>query len=222
LYGHVDVYPDDGVAYTYPYGNVDVDCGTDDDALMAAARKLATPRPQLSWTRIGAPPPPAFGGPAYLWREGGVDSDRILNLVGATQPNDHLLMRGLGALLQADMCFQHSEIKGVAVLPLYVALEASYQMMLRLLRERGVSNPTALDAGAFIDAEVFDHRNGPGGYFRDFYEDRIKTTHPSSRFGVFPVPPLSADDYFSLRHALVEVYYWLITKQRLLPSRTAQ
>ena len=83
-------------------------------------------------------------------------------------------------------------------------------------------NPTALDAGALIDAEVFNHRHGPGGYFGDFYEDRIKTMHPSSRFGVFPVPPLGADNYLFLRHALVEVYYWLITKQRLQPSLAAQ
>jgi len=60
-------------------------------------------------------------------------------------------------------------------------------------------NPTALDAGALIDAEVFNHRHGPGGYFGDFYEDRIKTMHPSSRFGVFPVPPLGADNYLFLR-----------------------
>jgi hypothetical protein len=39
--------------------------------------------------------------------------------------------------------------------------------------------------------------------------------HPSSRFGVFAAPPVDADDYFSLRYALVEVYHWLITKQRL-------
>jgi hypothetical protein len=131
-------------------------------------------------------------------------------------------MRGLGALLQADMCWRHREMEGVAVLPLYVALEASFQMMLRLLRERGVSNPTALDAGALVDAEVFNHRHGPGGYFGDFYEDRIKAMHPSSRFGVFAVPPLYADDYLFLRHALVEVYYWLINKQRLQSSCAAQ
>ena len=83
-------------------------------------------------------------------------------------------------------------------------------------------NPTALYAGALIDAEVFNHRHGPGGYFGDFYEDRIKTMHPSSRFGVFPVPPLGADNYLFRRHALVEVYYWLITKQRLQPSLAAQ
>jgi hypothetical protein len=210
------VHPDDGMAYTYPlYGHVDVDCGTDDDALIEAARELAVRPPQhVLWKRTSAPPP-ACGGPAYRWRESGVNIDRVLNLVCATRLNDHLLMRGLGALLRADMCWQHFEIADAAVLQLYVALEVSFQMALRHLREQGVSNPTALDAGALVDAEIFNQRHGAGNYFGDFYEDRIKTTHPSSRFGVFAAPPVSVDDYFFLRHALVEVYHWLITEQRL-------
>ena len=41
------VHPDDGMAYTYPlYGHVDVDCGTDDDALIEAARELAIRPPR--------------------------------------------------------------------------------------------------------------------------------------------------------------------------------
>jgi hypothetical protein len=214
------VHPDDGMVFTYPlYGHVDVDCGTDDDAVIEAARELAIrPPDHVSWSRGRAAPPPACGGPGYQWREGGVDVDRVRNVVCAAPLNDHLLMRGLGALLQADMSWQHCEIEGVAALPLYVALDASFQMVLRLLREQGVSNPTALDAGALVDAEVFNQRHGAGNYFEDFYEDRIKTMHPSSRFGVFAATPLMADDYFFLRHALVEVYHWLITKQRLQAS----
>jgi hypothetical protein len=224
------VPPGDGMAYTYPlYGHVDVDCGTDDDALMGAARKLATHwsrpstelRREFSLTTIGGSPPPAFGGPAYIWREAGVNVDNVLNVVCATRLNDHLLMRGLGALLRADMCYQHLEVADAAVLQLYVALEASFQTILRLLREEGVSDPTALDAGALID-EVFNPEIETGSYFQDYYEDRIKTMHPSSRFGVFAGPPLNHDDYYLLREALVEVYYWLITKQKLQPSVAAQ
>jgi hypothetical protein len=61
----------------------------------------------------------------------------------------------------------------------------TFQMILRLLGEQGVSNPTALDAGALVDTEVFNQRHGPCSYFGDFYEDRIKTVHPSSRFGAY-------------------------------------
>jgi hypothetical protein len=209
------VHPDSGMAYTYPlYGHVDVDFGLDDDAVIEAAQQLVR-RMHSLWSRRSVPPP-SCGGPAYLWREAGVNVDKVLNVVCATQLNDHLLMRGLGALLRADMCWQYPEIADAAVIQLYVALDVSFQMILRLLREQGVSNnPTALDAGALIDAEVFNHRIGTGAYFGDFYEDRIKTMHPSSRFGVFAAPPVNADDYFWLRHGLVEVYHWLITKQRL-------
>ena len=52
-------------------------------------------------------------------------------------------MRGLAALLRADMCWQHREIAEAAVIQLYIALDASFQMVLRLLREQGMPNPTA-------------------------------------------------------------------------------
>jgi hypothetical protein len=217
------VHPDNGTAFTYPlYDHVDVASGLNDDALIEAAQQLAARIFDHSeWSRRTVPPP-ACGGPAYQWREAGVNVDNVRNVVCAAQLNDHLLMRGLGALLRANMCWHHLEIADAGALQLYVALDASFQMILRLLREQGVSNPTGLDAGAFVDAEVFNQRHGPGSYFEDFYEDRIKTMHPSSRFGVFATPPIYADDYYFLRYALVEVYHWLITKQRLQPSLAAQ
>jgi len=109
------VHPDDGMAFTYPlYGYVDVDSGLDDDALIEAAQQLAA---RISgWWGRSAVLPPESGGPPYQWREGGVNVDRVLNIVSTVRLNDHLLMRGLGALLQADMCWRHREIEGVAVL----------------------------------------------------------------------------------------------------------
>jgi hypothetical protein len=57
-----------------------------------------------------------------------------------------------------------------------------------------------------------------GSYFEDFYDARIKTMHPSSRFGIFPVAPLEADDFLFLRYGLIEVYHWLITKRVHAPA----
>ena len=209
------VHPDDGMAFTYPLsGHIDVELGLDDEALLDAAQEHTAWASERGWRNPGTVLPPAGGGPAYKWREVGVDVERVLDLVGATQPNDHLLMRGLGALLRADMCWQHYEIAEAAVIQLYVALDASFQMALRVLRERGVPNPSAFDAGALID-EVFNPGMDTGSYFEDFYEGRIKTMPPSSRLGVFAVAPLEADDYYFLRHGMVEVYHWLITKRRL-------
>jgi hypothetical protein len=216
------VHPDDGMAWTYPLADhVDVDIGLDEDALMEAARHLA---PHVSertsnhdWYRLGAPLPAACGGSAYRWREVGVDVAKVLGVVRATQLSDHLLMRGLGALLRADMCWQYREIAEAAVVQLYIALDASFWMVLRLLREQGVPNPTALDAGALID-EVFNPGVDTGSYFEDYYQNRIRTMHPSSRFGVFAIAPLDADEYFFLRAGLVEVYHWLTTKRKLKPE----
>jgi hypothetical protein len=211
------VHPDNGRAWTYPlHGHVDVDISLDDDKVIEAAQQLAARPSEHHWRTRGVPPS-ACGWPAYQWREAGVNVDNVRNVACATQLHDHLLMRGLGALLRADMCCQHPEIADAAALQLYVTLDASFQIILRLLREQGVSNPTALDAGALID-EVFNPEIETGSYFESYYEDRIKTMHPSSRFGVFAMPPLDHDDYLFLRYAMVEVYYWLITKQKLQPE----
>jgi hypothetical protein len=217
------VHPEDGMAHTYPmFYHIQVAPDLDDDALLEAARKYleSGPERQWWWRRPGSALPPDGGGPPYRWRDQGVDADRVLEIVRATNLADQLLMRGLGALLRADMCWARPEIAEAAVMQLYVALEVSFQMVLRLLRDRGMSNPTALDAGAFID-QVFNPGVETGGYFAEYYEDRIKTLHPSSRFGVFAVAPLQADDFYYLRHGMVEVYNWLITKRTLEPSRCA-
>jgi hypothetical protein len=159
------VHPDNGRAWTYPLlEHVDVDFRADDDAVIKAAQQLATrifDHPEWSMGRM---PPPACGGTAYQWREDGVNVDNVHNGVCATELNDQLLMRGLGSLLRADMCCQHPEITDAAHLQFYIALDASFQMILRLLREQGVSNPTALDAGALID-EVFYPEIETGAYF---------------------------------------------------------
>lgn len=212
------VHPDDGMIYTYPLTeHVDVAFGFDDHALIEVARQHVALSSEPERLRLGTVPPPAGGGPAYERREVGLDVARVLDVVTAMRLSDHLLMRGLGALLRADMCWRHQEIAEAAVIQLYIALEASFQAILRALREDGLPNPSALDAGAFID-KVFNPGMDTGSYFEDYYEGRIKTMHPSSRFGVFAFAPLEADDYYFLRHGMVEVYHWLITNRKLRPT----
>ena len=117
--------------------------------------------------------PPVAGGPPYEWREKGVNAVLVAELVCDISLTDHLLMRGLSALLRSNMAWRHQEIAEAGQLLLYVALDASFQLVLRVLRERGLQNPSALDAGALID-EVFNPHLCTGA------TSRISTT-PGSR-----------------------------------------
>jgi hypothetical protein len=104
----------------------------------------------------------------------------------------------------------HSEFLEHANIALWIALDASLRLLLREMRKAGFANPSAKDAGALLD-DAFDSQYASEGYFTDFYEDRIKTIHPESRFGTYPAAPLSVDDYYMLDESLRSVYEFLIT-----------
>jgi hypothetical protein len=205
------VPPADGMAYVYPLVPAfNVERGLPDDVVLELAHKHLE-----LFTKEGRRDvvlPPVAGGPSYEWTRKGVNVERVAELVRDISLTDHLLMRGLGALLRANMAWEHREIAEAGQLLLYVALEASFQLILRVLRERGLQNPSRLDAGALID-EIEGFYPSNMRYFEEFYEGRIKTIHPSNRFGIFPVALLEADDFYFLRRGLIEVYHWLITKR---------
>ncbi|MBV9827668.1 MAG: hypothetical protein JO001_18700 [Alphaproteobacteria bacterium] len=213
----LSVHPDDGMAYCYPlfeYKDVPVDL--DQTTLYAIGKAQAAELISEAGLNKGTVVPTCAGGPTYETRDVDLNSAAVSEIAQAIDLKDHLLMRGLGCLLRADMCWRHREIAEAAVMLLHVSLDASFQMMLRSLRERGNINPTSRDAGQLLD-EVFNPSIETGNYFQDYYEDRIRVIHPFSRLGIFPFAPLAADDYYFLRHALVEVYYWLVTKRKLHP-----
>ena len=114
------------------------------------------------------------------------------------------------------MAWQHWPIAETALVMLYIALDASYQIILRRLRTLGASEPNTHDAGGYLD-HTFNPGIDTGAYFQEFYETRIKVMHPSSRFGVFAIAPLEADEYYFLRDGLVQVFGFLITGRVLSP-----
>lgn len=73
------------------------------------------------------------------------------SLMRGVSLKDFLVLRGLHALLMAAMLLQHREFGDAATIFLHVALEASYQLTLRKLAADGLRNPSALDAGRYID-----------------------------------------------------------------------
>ena len=127
---------------------------------------------------------------------------------------NHVLLRGITCLIKCDMLSRYREFTEEATIVAFIALDASFAMVCDLLRDSGVSNPTAEDAGKWLD-NTFNKPLGitqdSGKYFEAFYEQRILTMHPHSRFGSCPFAPLMVDDLFQLRRELREIFAYLST-----------
>lgn len=141
--------------------------------------------------------------------------DRLLSFWNALSPADYVLLRGIYALVKADMLSCHYEFCEESIVSLYIALDASFTLVLRKLKSDGISSPTAHDAALWL------HRNfdQPFGlpepeatekYFHEFYEQRIMTLHPASRYGDMPYSPIMHDDFPHLRKSLREVFAYLV------------
>lgn len=127
----------------------------------------------------------------------------------------YVLLRGIYSLIKAEMLAAHNEFWEEAVIVAYVALEASFNLIRKELQHNGNSNPTAHDAARWL----YEHFDSPFGlpepaqkYFEEFYEDRVATLHPSSRFGEFPFAPIMHDDFCHLRRVLREIFAYLVSK----------
>jgi|GEM_PF-600139 len=127
---------------------------------------------------------------------------------------DHILLRGICCLIKCDMLSRYYEFAEEAAIVGFIALEASFALVVERLKRDGVSNPTARDAGKWLD-DTFNRPIGiePGErkYFEELYEQRVITMHPSSRFGDCPYAPLMHDDLFDLRNDLREVFAYLVS-----------
>jgi hypothetical protein len=124
---------------------------------------------------------------------------------------DPLIIRGLAHLLKTAMlkCLSRTFVD-TGCLELYVALEASLQIILRTLRQKGFSNPSNRDASDYL-LEAFGATYRLDKYYEEFYEDRIKAVHPNSRFGSASFTPLYVDDLFMLYNDLLRTFEFLIT-----------
>ena len=129
------------------------------------------------------------------------------------ETNNFVLMRGIQALVKSDMLAMHSEFIEEASIATYISLDASFELVTRHLRSKGVNNPSAKDAGKWL-YETFDEPVGVHGgmdlkYYEEFYSQRIRTIHPGSRLGDSPVAPVSMSDRKHLRQALPGVFAFL-------------
>lgn len=155
------------------------------------------------------PQPPLFSNHSYRYNENADDVDHQREVFEAIDLDDALMIRGLGALLKGELLSTHQIFHTEACLSLYVAMEASMEIIYRRLEE-DQDNPGPADASQYL-ADAFNNRVAPDRYFGEFYDDRIRAVHPNSRFGAFPYAPLAADDYYDLYSQLRSVYDFLVT-----------
>lgn len=133
----------------------------------------------------------------------------------AISGDNYLLLRGMHALIKSDMLAAMFEFREEAIVNTFIALDASFQLVLRHLVRTGQHNPSARDAGDWV-YRTFDERLGLAypedyRYFQEFYDNRIRTLHPGSRLGDFPYAPLAADDYSHLRSVLPGIFGYMVT-----------
>lgn len=205
-----------GVVYGYPDPvGYRIDGGAPDDITgeefitqaREELRRELKARDSGFWTTV--PVPPVFGGPPYDFNSPAWQHSEQNDIFNAIDLEDHLLIRGLGALLKGWMLNRHHLFHTEACISLHIAMEASRDIILRKLRA-SVSNPSDVDAANYL-ARAFGEPESTEHYFAGFYEDRIKSVHPASRYGTYPEPPLAADDFFDLYHSLQAVFKFLVT-----------
>ena len=141
--------------------------------------------------------------------------DRLLDFWNKISANNYVLMRGIYSLIKAEMLACYQEFWEEAIIISYIALEASFHLVRQELTSCENKNPTAKDAAHWL----YNHFDKPFGlpeptiekYFQKFYEDRIKTLHPASRFGKTPFSPIMHSDFSHLRRSLREIFAYLVT-----------
>lgn len=126
------------------------------------------------------------------------------------------MLRGLSTLMRSNMLSTYGEFSEEAIMVLFVSLETSLRVVQRRLSRNGVTQPTVTDAANWI-YETFDRPLGRSRrgtqYFSEFYEKRIMTLHPESKYGINAFAPLFHCDQHYLRDLLIALYAYLITGQ---------
>lgn len=152
--------------------------------------------------------PPILGGSSYHCSTLPKREKLQQTLLKNIDAGNYLLIRGLSTLLRCGMISRHHQFLEESINTLFISLEASFRLIIRILENRGGKNVTSSDVATYI-ARVFN-QEPRGKYFEEYYESRVMTMHPESRYGIFPHAPLFADDCYDLRDNLQEVYAYLV------------
>jgi hypothetical protein len=134
----------------------------------------------------------------------------------AISPRNFVLMRAIQSMVKSDMLSNHPEFQEEAGIATFIAMDATFDLVLRHLKSLGTKNPSAVDAGTWFH-ETFDGPMGlpfpePARFLNEFYDLRVRTIHPGSRHGDSPYATLAIDDRIHLRQALPGTLAYLLTQ----------
>lgn len=162
--------------------------------------------------------PPLLGGHSYDFVAVPGEVTKILRehyvKLSSAEP---VMLRGLGALLKAQMAWKHGEFTDAACMYLWISLDAAHSLTLQKLRHSGVNNPSSKDASAHFNT-IAGYETPWDKFFEDDYENRIRFMHPDNRFGAEIRPQLLADDYLELNDVLIPYFTYLLTGVYVEPS----
>jgi hypothetical protein len=153
--------------------------------------------------------PPVAGGVEYDLITSGHRSLHVGKILDLLRSADQVTLRGLSSLLKANMAWEHEEFMEAACVSLWISLDAIHSLIRERLIREGKTNPTSLDASNYIASEYGIHLEG--SIFEDDYENRIRVIHPDNKFGAEARPQLLADDFYELRHLVIELFHFLVT-----------
>jgi len=141
--------------------------------------------------------------------------DRLQEIWDSLAPASYVFLRGMYALMKSDMLARYPEFSEEAIVSLHIALDASFSLVVRRLKQQGVANPSAHDAAVWLHQHFDSQFDLPEPqptekYFGEFYDQRVMTMHPGSRFGDLPYAPTTNCDICYLRPQLRRVFAYLL------------
>ena len=156
--------------------------------------------------------PPMFSERPYDFRTEGVDYVLAQNLYRTVRLDDDLYVRALFALIKSGMLRHHAQFHEQSIYMLYIAMEVCWRLVRQKLIASGESDPSPEDAMRFIHEAFHEHHlaDGTTKWFEEYYEQRVMSFHPDSRYGVVAHAPLSWDDQPFLYRDMIEILRYLI------------
>lgn len=156
--------------------------------------------------------PPLISEKHYDFRTKDIDYSLARDLHRTVALDDDLYIRAIYSLIKSGMLRQHPQFHEQSIYMLYIAMEVCWRLVRQRLIASGVSDPRPEDAMKYIHESLHEHHlaDGTTKWFEEYYEQRVMSFHPESRYGVVAHAPLYWDDQPFLYRDMIVILRFLI------------